>query len=141
MKYFTLEELFIGVALAIAYGFAFSVLKLLLRRSGLFLVRWVELPRLSIFFTKITEKREVERKKRIKLRALGGEVRAAVLTVAFTLGFILLSYYALDGIIRLYMLTLSLLGLLAGDRILCPLGKIQQSTLVKVEIAALPAIQ
>ena len=48
---------------------------------------------------------------------VGSEVRRFFKIVAFTLGFLLLSYLALDGMIRVYMLALSLAALFFARRL------------------------
>ena len=52
-----------------------------------------------------------------RVSRVGAEVRRFLKIIAFALGFLLLSYLALDGIIRVYMLALSLTALFFARRL------------------------
>lgn len=111
MKYFTAAQLISAVPLAILYGALFYLSVTLLRSFCSLALSVLFLPKHVFAYTRLKEKPILNARKKEGI-AISGEISAGLKTVLFAFGFILLSYYTLDGSIRLYMLLFSLFGLL-----------------------------
>lgn len=123
MIYFTAEELLRSVLHSIIYGAIYVVLmlvcSLLIYNLGVIL----SAPRSFVHYQKITELPSAN--------AFGCDTRvlgaasAFLKVLIFSLGYILLSYYSLDGMLRIYTLIISVLSALATDRLVCrPLSRL-----------------
>ena len=108
MIYFSFKETFFSVLCSLAYGCLFGVFLSLLSVSfdciRLFAERVYKGVTLSF-----SESTRIGRGGRSK--SSFGKVRVFLLIILFTIGYILLSYYSLDGQIRLYTMLLSLISL------------------------------
>lgn len=109
---FTLQETINSILSALIYGLIFSIVLVLLGCSVRMIGTVLTSLRQAFFYTgristPLALPQEANRSSSL-LRA----VYAALRTVAFFLGFLLLSYYALDGCIRIYMLLISLFSCL-----------------------------
>lgn len=112
MIYFTYTEIILSLIYAVLYGVLFGCSYQLIR-SVVPLVKMVlEIPRESLAYgTSIFRKR-----KRINFEAktknkLVGSVSVFSAIIAFSIGYILLCYYTLDGQLRLYLLVFSFIGI------------------------------
>ena len=101
---FTREEIIFSVICSLAYGVLFSVLFCIVKIS-----REIGLVFLHQFATApdSNSKSDNTEQKPSKFRGEIGAFTILFLSIAFTVGFCLMSYLSLDGEIRLYMLVLS----------------------------------
>ena len=104
MMSFTAGEIFFSILCAIIFGFGFSFLT-----SMLLIIREIahafgSIMKKSLTYEKILPPPSI---KSIKINQAAWSVVTVLWVVLFMLGFSILSYVALDGEIRLYMLVLS----------------------------------
>ena len=118
MIYFEAEEIFLSVLHSFAYGFAFSLFTLL-PRLLIYSSRFVfTLPKSLVCYQRITDA--------VKPREISGEYRLAKAVtvflgvVTFFVGYILLSYYSLDGAIRAYTLLICVFSAAVTEKLICP---------------------
>lgn len=125
MKGFTLAEIFESVLSALIYGGAFEVLCRILSIFSFALWAVVEAPIFSLREAIVKRRRKPTPSLFKSFLTLARELFCSIILIfkvtLFTLGFILLSYYSLDGELRLYMLILAfisryLVSLLIPDR-------------------------
>lgn len=102
MIYFNSAEILTAVLASVVYGCIISLLMGLLRslRACIRRIRFAVLCR--------PHENGTERSIPSKIKLILGESRQAASVVLFFIGYLLLSYYALDGLIRVYTLAVSL---------------------------------
>ncbi len=107
MIYFTAEEIYLSILHSIIYGTGFalalSAVDCIIRLAG----RSREYFSSLFHYEKIFSVSSVKAKE-ISISSIG-RIRLLIYIITFSVGYILLSYFSLDGIFRLYTLVLSLL--------------------------------
>lgn len=110
---FSMYELLLGALNSLIYGFCFSVISLffdvIYKQSSKFIIH------LSNAF-KFKKGETGTRKPSKSIDNKNSSLVAFLKVISFSLGFLLLSYYSLDGEIRLYMLLLSLFSLKTSNK-------------------------
>jgi len=112
MIYFSFSEILLSILHALLYGVIFGSVYHVIRSLIFIIKSLVRFPKDVLFYNKlfffcgcgiITIKSNENK--------FIGAAKAFLETVIFTLGYILLMYYAVDGEVRVYLLLFSLLGL------------------------------
>ena len=104
---FSAREILISCAVAGAYGTFFAVLLYFIfavMRETKYILR---VPKLAVVYYGSPFDLPSRDKSIKNVEALGSNIRVAVCITAFTVGYILCSYYSLDGSLRLYTAVLS----------------------------------
>ena len=105
MMHFSMTEVLWSLIYALIFGgcfFLFYIAAVVLKSEC---KRITTLPRLIIKYDKIFEKQAINKS---RTDCSLGAVTKASLVILYSLGFVLLSYYALDGCVRMYLLFLSI---------------------------------
>lgn len=120
MIYFAAEEIYTSVLYAIIYGFVFAIISRLSR----LLIEEIRLARHlvtaviryeKIFDPPIALKYSAEK---CKLDGMSGRIFKFCEILTFGIGYILLSYLALDGLHRVYILIISLIAYFLAERLI-----------------------
>ncbi len=115
MMYFSIAEIFLSLLYASIFGggfFLFYIVVKVLKRE----VKKISfLPGLLIRYDKILEKPTINRG---RINYSFDSMISAILAIIYSLGFLLLSYYALDGCLRIYLLFVSLAAFLIPKKLL-----------------------
>ena len=98
MIYFTLSEIFSSVLASVIYGFIFALLHATIRRISLLPDTIYQIFKKCTFSDFINSPQK-----------FSGRFMIFLLVTTYALGIILLSYSFLDGMLRVYMIALSLL--------------------------------
>ena len=111
MIYYSSWEILISVLLSVAYGICFSFV-LAMSKSVVLSLKKVKK---EICYARVEYSRGLDVKndksilKHGRKSKFAGDFYVATVIVAFAIGYILMSYYALDGAIRIYTLVLAFL--------------------------------
>jgi len=114
MMPFTVQEILRSLIYAAVFGIGFFLFFTVAAIIVNQIRRLRFLPSLIIKYDKISEK-TIKNNGRIENKSNSVSVSAAV--VLFILGFLLLSYYALDGIIRIYLFLVSFISFAAAKQL------------------------
>ncbi len=107
MIHFSTGEMLFSLLYAIAFGVGFFLLFAAVSVLKKQIKRIAALPILLVRYDKILEK---PTKNKSRNADEAGAAMTFIFVILFALGFILLSYYALDGCVRIYILLLALVG-------------------------------
>lgn len=126
MNYFTLKEIFNSVIYSIIYGFIFSAFYNLEKTLISNAKDIAEIPRNAIYYDKVFSLLKQEKNYKFSI----GKIFIFVSILLFTIGYVVLSYFALDGLIRFYVLFFSLISFyLSNILVFSKLGKLLYYTI------------
>ena len=134
MKYFTAEEIFRSIVSALIYGTFFEILCIIIYSFCTLISELISLPRKVFFYGgKLMSSpyaTVADNNSPTRVRGAGAFV-LIVKVLLFSLGFLLLSYYSLDGVIRAYLLLLSLSSLYLVRNLIRPIAIHAFSTILR----------
>lgn len=117
MTFYSLYEILASTLHAAIYGLAFALFTVLANATSKELARLIALPReIFCYNGKILEMPNLSFvfKSNGKTQRISKGIFVFLSVFLFTLGFVLLSYYSLDGSIRLYMLAISIIVMICS---------------------------